>query len=177
YFAIVHPLRSSISWFKSHRTLVICVIWITGTAIGSTQLLISESKPFKYGDQWLYDCREIWVQGSQLGKLYTVIVFCITFILPMIVLCLVYTLMGCTLIRHHLPGNETIQHRFASRRIKVIKMLSTVVVMFAICWLPIQIFGLLVWFYPSWILNAETTLQYYTFVGMYFFCHWISMAH
>ncbi|CAG2112942.1 unnamed protein product [Medioppia subpectinata] len=52
-----------------------------------------------------------------------------------------------------------------------------IVIMFAICWLPIQMFGLLVWFYPKWILNAETSLQYYTFVGMYFFCHWISMAH
>ncbi|XP_054168313.1 substance-P receptor-like [Oppia nitens] len=177
YFAIVHPLRASVSWFKSHRTLVICCIWLTGISIGCTQLFISESKPFTYGDRELYDCRETWAQGSNSGKIYTIIVFCLTFILPMIVLSFVYTLMGCALIRHHMPGNETIQQQFASKRIKVIKMLSTVVSLFIICWLPIQIFGLLVWFYPTWILQYETRLQYYTFVGMYFFCHWISMAH
>ena len=119
YFAIVHPLRSSISWFKSHRTSVICLIWLTAISIGSTQLFISRSNTFEYGDQLYYDCKEKWIQGSESGKIYTIIVFGLTFILPMIILCLVYTLMGFTLMRHNLPGNETTQHTFASRRIKV----------------------------------------------------------
>ena len=115
----MHPLRSSISWFKSHRSLIICLIWIMGVSIGSTQLFISRSNSFEYGGQQFYDCKEQWIHGSESGKVYTIIVFGLTFILPMAILCLVYTLMGCTLIRHHLPGNETIQHQFALRRIKV----------------------------------------------------------
>jgi hypothetical protein len=120
YFAIVHPLRSSVSWFKSHRTLIVCLIWTTGVSIGSTQLKISQSNPFQYGDKWYFDCKEQWEEGSDNGKIYTILVFSLTFILPITVLCLVYTLMGFALLRHQLPGNETFHHQFASRRIKVL---------------------------------------------------------
>ncbi len=119
YFAIVHPLRSSVSWFKSHRTLIVCLIWTTGVSIGSTQLKISKAIPFQYGNESYNKCEEQWAEESDDGKIYTILVFCVTFILPISVLCSVYTLMGFTLLRHQLPGNETFHHQFASRRIKV----------------------------------------------------------
>jgi len=92
---------------------------MTGVLIGGTQLKISQSNPFQYGDQWYYDCKEQWDQELDKGKIYTILVFFLTFILPITVLCLVYTSMGFALIRHQLPGNETFHHQFASRRIKV----------------------------------------------------------
>ncbi len=55
-------------------------------------------------------------------------------------------------------------------------MLAMIVLLFAICWLPIHVFTLLVWFYPKF-LKVKTKLQYDVFVGSYFVCHFISMAH
>ncbi|CAG2117464.1 unnamed protein product [Medioppia subpectinata] len=55
-------------------------------------------------------------------------------------------------------------------------MLSTVVILFGVCWLPIHIFSMLVYFYPQ-ILNAKTKVAYNVYVGTYFFCHWISQFH
>ncbi len=55
-------------------------------------------------------------------------------------------------------------------------MLSTVVILFALCWLPIHIFSLLVYFHPK-ILNLKTKIEYYAYIGSYFFCHWISQFH
>ena len=59
---------------------------------------------------------------------------------------------------------------------KVIKMLMTIVLLFAICWLPIHAFTLLVWFYPKF-LKVKTRVGYICYVASYFFCHFISMAH
>ncbi len=55
-------------------------------------------------------------------------------------------------------------------------MLAIVVFIFILCWLPIHIFSLLVWFYPK-ILNAKTKLEYCLFVGSYFITHFLSMGH
>src|SRR6218665_663029 len=55
-------------------------------------------------------------------------------------------------------------------------MLIAIITAFALCWLPIQIFQLVVYFSPN-ILDNSSDTKYYTFVGTYFVCHWISMAH
>lgn len=60
--------------------------------------------------------------------------------------------------------------------LQVIKMLATIVVLFAMCWFPIHLFQLLVWFRPS-IQKQKTTFSYYVYVGSYFACHWLAMAH
>ncbi|UXI23212.1 Extracellular sulfatase SULF-1-like protein [Sarcoptes scabiei] len=62
------------------------------------------------------------------------------------------------------------------RRNKVLKMLITIIGVFTVCWSPIQIFNILIYFKPNF-LHVDSELKYYTFVGSYFFCHWISMAH
>ncbi|KPM07724.1 G-protein coupled receptor-like protein 7 [Sarcoptes scabiei] len=55
-------------------------------------------------------------------------------------------------------------------------MLITVVVLFALCWSPLHLFQLIVWFYPT-IQNQKTKFSYYLYVGSYFLCHWLAMAH
>ena len=55
-------------------------------------------------------------------------------------------------------------------------MLITIIGVFTVCWLPIQIFTILIYFKPNF-LNVDSRFKYYAFVGTYFFCHWISMAH
>ena len=55
-------------------------------------------------------------------------------------------------------------------------MLFTIVLLFVLCWLPIHTFSLLVWFYPN-ILNLKLKVEYFTYVGAFFACHWISQFH
>ncbi|KAH9392141.1 hypothetical protein TYRP_022166 [Tyrophagus putrescentiae] len=59
---------------------------------------------------------------------------------------------------------------------QVLKMLITIIGVFTLCWLPIQIFNILVFFAPNF-LAASSPTKYYVFVFSYFFCHWISCAH
>lgn len=57
---------------------------------------------------------------------------------------------------------------------QVLKMLVMIVILFCLCWLPIQVFGIVVWLFP---LKLTTSTHYLIYVISYFVCHWLSMAH
>ncbi|GIY85430.1 hypothetical protein CDAR_426051 [Caerostris darwini] len=59
---------------------------------------------------------------------------------------------------------------------QVVKMMFTVVILFAVCWLPIHIFNLLIYFNPNQVM-PETDSQFTHFTTAFFTCHWISMAN
>lgn len=55
-------------------------------------------------------------------------------------------------------------------------MMVTIVVMFALCWTPIQLFNLM-----TWILNdyftTKTLSHINVYVSLFFVCHFFAMAH
>lgn len=53
-------------------------------------------------------------------------------------------------------------------------MLITIVIVFIVCWLPLQLFVIVLWFYSPSVSNAHSYLTYITF---YFLSHWLAMAH
>ena len=57
---------------------------------------------------------------------------------------------------------------------KVVKMLITIVILFAVCWLPIHIYNIIVWFFPP---KFTTDTVYNVYVFSYFCCHFLSMSH
>lgn len=60
---------------------------------------------------------------------------------------------------------------------QIVKMLIVVVVMFAIFWLPLQTFSLIMFIWPSVRQVDYASTSYNIFVGTYFTFHWMSMAH
>lgn len=110
YFAIMHPLQKSISWFKQHRTCIVVLVWSFGTAIGCSQLVVSETSTFEHSNQTYLSCGERWEPGSLYGKLYTLFIFSSTFALPMAILSVVYSAMGWRLLRYRVPGDHAKPH-------------------------------------------------------------------
>ncbi|GIY69693.1 substance-P receptor [Caerostris darwini] len=55
-------------------------------------------------------------------------------------------------------------------------MMAIVVVLFVVCWLPIQIFSLLVYFTPEYVL-PEQDENFPGFAAAFLCCHWLSMAN
>lgn len=102
YFAIIYPLRSLL-WVKTHKMIVISIIWLLGVIVGSSQLMKSRAIRFPYGDDHYYDCREQWSEEN--GKIYTFFIFCLTFAFPVIALIFVYSRIGLHIMRHVIPGN------------------------------------------------------------------------
>jgi hypothetical protein len=67
-------------------------------------LIKSRAVEFIYRDETLYDCRELW-EGEFGGKVYTALIFIITFVIPFFALSFLYTSIGLTTFRHIVPGN------------------------------------------------------------------------
>jgi hypothetical protein len=59
---------------------------------------------------------------------------------------------------------------------KVVQMLITLVFFFLICWLPIQLFDLIVWCFQE-LRYPKTYTHYYIFFGLYFSYHILSQFH
>ena len=120
YYAIIYPFHSD-PWIKTHKISAIMLIWLTGLLIGTSQLIKSKAVPFEYNLNSYYDCREEWTDFE--GKLYTIFIFGVTFVIPIVALIFVYTRIGIHLLKNETPGipdrmRDTMR---SNRNIKVLK--------------------------------------------------------
>jgi hypothetical protein len=122
YFAIVYPFRSFL-WIKTHKISAITIIWLSGIAVGLSQLIQSKAVSFTYSGNSYYDCREEWSDTE--GKIYTIFIFCITFVIPIVALIFVYSKIAFHIMRNVLPGNpdRNRDEVRVNRKIKVLKTL------------------------------------------------------
>ena len=60
---------------------------------------------------------------------------------------------------------------------QVTKMLVTLVVVFALCWLPLHLFTLILDLAPHLLDKIKTQGDERLFLGIYYFCHWLAMAN
>jgi hypothetical protein len=86
----------------------------------SPLLYYARAVPFNYSGLDLYDCREEW-EGEISSRIYTVILFIITFIIPFISLTFLYGSIGIKTFKNIQPGEsltamERVQYR---KKIKV----------------------------------------------------------
>jgi hypothetical protein len=81
----------------------------------SPLLHYARAVPFNYSGLALYDCREEW-QEELSSRIYTVILFIITFVIPFISLTFLYGSIGVKTFKKIQPGEaltamESVQHR------------------------------------------------------------------
>ncbi len=103
YFAIVYPL-DSVSWLERRTLTIIFIIWVNGIALGSPLLYQARAVPLKYGNEFYYDCRELW-EGQITSKIYTILLFALMFIIPFLLLAFLYGSIGITMVKRISPGN------------------------------------------------------------------------
>jgi predicted membrane protein len=118
--AVIYPLKHC-WWKKINMAFIICFIWILSLLTASPLLYYSRAVPFNYSGLDLYDCREEW-EGEISSKIYTVILFIITFVIPFFTLTSLYGLIGIKTFKRKQPGEilsskERIHYR---RKIKVL---------------------------------------------------------
>ncbi len=62
--------------------------------------------------------------------------------------------------------------------LQVIKMLSTICILFAVCWLPIHILNLVISFARDWLeIIYQTDSGYKIYIALTIGAHWFSMAN
>lgn len=105
-------------------------------------------------------------------QIYKIVMVIVQFAIPFCVISFVYIQMAVRLWGSKTPGNAQNQRDQALLRNKkkVVKMLVIVVVLFAVCWLPLQTYNILDVSWPS--------INNYRYINIiWFFCDWLAMSN
>ncbi|XP_050343807.1 RYamide receptor-like [Nymphalis io] len=143
-FVITRPLKPRIE--KKTAKLVIYTVWGGALATAAPILIVSQlEKPSLWHQVCdLYVCSEKWTYPGQ-NEHYTCALLILQFALPLTTLIFSYGCMAYKVCNERPPGEADIVRdmRIHQSKRKMIKMMITIVVIFAVCWLPLNIFNLL----------------------------------
>ena len=137
YLAIVHLLREPLS--KKMVSLALLLLWILSSLTVSTSLIKYKIKRINGN----YICYGIWSEDlkTNLSILrYEVVTrFALFYVIPFCSMIVLYTSIIHVLRRRQVFGENMSQKQIHAQNVTVVKMLVTVVVLFAFVWLPTHI--------------------------------------
>ncbi|XP_014277089.1 RYamide receptor [Halyomorpha halys] len=178
YRAILYPLTARAS--RVHFRVVISVIWIAGGVMAA---------PFAYGlrvtkapvpyfplnsSELIFDYCDNMNMPAELYESYRTTLVLLQYFLPLIVISYAYARVALTLWGSTAPGNAQTDRdsnimRNKKKVLKVIKMLVIVVVLFALCWLPLQTYN---------VLQNITDINEYKYINIFWFgFDWLAMSN
>ncbi|XP_078659879.1 neuropeptide FF receptor 2-like [Branchiostoma floridae x Branchiostoma belcheri] len=140
YYAIIYPTEPK---FTIKRTMyVIAGVWILAIIVAIPQVLLIQDGRFpREGDViYLHICEEPYPYWR---KAYTTVLFGLCYICPLMVIMYLYARIGYSVWIKPTPGGDKASKEAKSlamsKKMRVIKMLVTVVILFTISWLPIHV--------------------------------------
>ncbi|CAH3147418.1 unnamed protein product [Porites lobata] len=131
YWHIVLYTRRKLTIREANKA--VAVIWATSIFMPLPLAVFSTVTKFKQGEKEFAVCIEEW-PSVKSRQSYTVLVFLLLYLLPLLIIASLYARVGRFLRR--LPTAQQVTNHAQT---KAIRMLSTVVFLFAICWLPYHI--------------------------------------
>ena len=170
YFAIVSPTSKPLS-YRAVK-LSIAGVWIASAAIFSTELYITQVIVHE-GQAMCY--HDVTILGGKISKIDMILKLLLGYVIPLLVMVVLYSAILRFLYKWQIPGNQTERtSRHVQRyRKKTVKKLVTIVIAFALCWLPVHVFHLLGIFNPqvffcmpvewlifvNWLAHGNTALN------------------
>ncbi|EDO49911.1 predicted protein, partial [Nematostella vectensis] len=148
FFAIFRPLKRIIT-FKLAK-FIIALIWASSCLISSPLIYALKLE----GDGEDVNCVEVWAplfDDYTSPMVYTIALFVLFYALPLTIIAALYAVIMFRLWRRQTPGQNSTSNQSNKERTnkKVLKMLITVVAVFALCWLPLYVRMFLVFLQPS----------------------------
>ncbi|XP_034252633.1 RYamide receptor-like [Thrips palmi] len=171
YVAILRPLRPRLS--TGQLCCVLAVVWAGAALTALPVLLRSEldqpSPEYRTCDRAV--CAERWDE-PRFKYFYSMLLMALQYLVPLLVLMFTYTRIALVVWGKRTPGeaHNIRDQRMAVAKRKMIKMMVTVVLVFTICWLPLN--TLLV----TWD-NDQTVGTWSLIPYVYLACHWLAMSH
>ncbi|XP_007568129.1 neuropeptide Y receptor Y2, like [Poecilia formosa] len=126
---------------------VIALTWVLSAVLASPMAIFREYGSFVLDPgHTLQFCREKWPGKGTDGTLYSISMLILQYFLPLSIISFAYARIWSKLRGHVSPAESGVNSSASSerhrRRRKTTKMLVTMVVVFAVCWLPIHAFQL-----------------------------------
>ncbi|XP_068121007.1 G-protein coupled receptor 83-like [Hyperolius riggenbachi] len=164
---IMHPLKPRISTMKG--VAYIAIIWIMATCFSLPHAIYQKLFTFEYSEENIRSlCLPDFPEPSELfWKYLDLATFILLYVLPLLIISVAYTTVAKRLWLRNAIGDVTTEQYFALRRKKkkTIKMLMLVVVLFAVCWFPLNCYVVLL---SSQIIHTNN--------AVYFAFHWFAMS-
>ncbi|KAM9816290.1 apelin receptor B-like [Syngnathus typhle] len=137
YLAIVH----SLSWpcTGSHIYASIVAVWILSGLLSTPALVFRTTLDDLSGNRTFckLDFRFVITSAHQASLLYAGFSFSLStlgFLVPLLAMVVCYGLIGCTVFRHFNTCRKGDQRKW-----QLLKVITTVVVVFAVCWIPYHV--------------------------------------
>nr|XP_018916865.1 PREDICTED: tachykinin-like peptides receptor 86C isoform X1 [Bemisia tabaci] len=169
YIAIVRPLKPRTT--RRCARIVLGIIWSASLLLGLPSFIYSTTKVYSWRNETIIHCILNWPDGlpmdSTYDYLYNVIIFILTYIIPMSAMILCYSAMGKALWGSKAIGELTQrqQDSIQSKK-KVVKMFIVVVIIFAVCWFPYHSYFIYIHHHKQKILYSWYIQHLY--LGFYF---------
>ena len=157
-FAILFPMKTVMT--KNVVRFAIAVVWLGALAFSLPLMVASKTAQLKGTD--FLSCAEFWAPMS--ASTYSLVLIIGGYIIPLIIIAVVYSLAGIRLWSRQLPGHKNLvsnkKAQSSSRRATA--MLITVVIVFALSWLPFQTLEMLRGFNKPLFYSLPIELLYTT---------------
>ncbi|NXO23665.1 GPR83 protein, partial [Cisticola juncidis] len=164
---IMHPLKPRISTGKG--VIYISVIWIMATCFSLPHAIYQKLFIFEYSeDVTRCLCLPDFPEPADLfWKYLDLTTFILLYVLPLLIISAAYVTVAKKLWLRNVIGDVTTEQYVVLRRKnrKTIKMLMLVVVLFAVCWFPLNCYV---------VLLSSQTIR--TNNALYFAFHWFAMS-
>ena len=139
YYAVIRPLKLLPLTLNLKKTIVLLWVWSIGSSIG---ILVSAS---------LIEIKEshycFVLNVSPFWEKYNMTFLALSGLLPLLIIAVLYTVICVKMWSREIPGDEANRNQGQADAIKtawkVTRMMIAVVVLFVVCWLPIQISSIL----------------------------------
>lgn len=128
----MHPLKPRMTIFTAG--IVICCIWFVSLGVVIPSAVHIKTVSFYDGS---VKCQEMIF--SRVLKAYTMMLFIVEFLVPLIVMTVVYYLIAKRLWFRHVPGEHVTEAQELAAEVskrRTIRTLVIVVSLFALCWAP-----------------------------------------
>ncbi|XP_053207542.1 tachykinin-like peptides receptor 86C isoform X3 [Panonychus citri] len=175
YRIVINPMKPRIT----RRTCVVCLtfIWLISSLLSLPTLIYATFMSFDNQSTNItrHICILRWPDGgpgvSNADFYFNVIIFAVDYAIPMILMTVTYYRIGKVFWGSQAIGELTEGQREAIRgRQRVVTMLITVTVLFAICWLPYHIYFLYMYYDPE-IMNHKYISNIYLTI------YWLAMSN
>ncbi|KAK2586527.1 hypothetical protein KPH14_011419 [Odynerus spinipes] len=174
YMAIMHPLKHHMS--RRRTILALILIWTISSILAIPCLLYSTLKTRRYSNgKTRISCYLAWPDGGYLNSkteyFYNLLFLSMTYLIPIVIMAICYTLMGRKLWGSKSIGELTHNQKesMKSKR-KVVKMFISIVTIFAICWFPYQGFYIFLYHYRHFAGSSYVQHVYLSF-------YWLAMSN
>ncbi|XP_015265771.1 PREDICTED: probable G-protein coupled receptor 83 [Gekko japonicus] len=164
---VMHPLKPRVSTTKG--LISIGIIWITAACFSLPHAIHQKLFTFEYSEEVTRSlCLPDFPEPADLfWKYLDLATFILLYILPLVIILVTYMSVAKRVWLRNAVGDMTVEQYFTLQRKKktTIKMLILVVVIFAVCWFPLNCYVVLL---SSQVIGSNNAL--------YFAFHWLAMS-